>query len=204
MVRQWWIIVLIILVLEAAIYGLSGLATDDWGIQFQLAARYSARVSLLIFIALFAWVAREGLKSLFQSEQKRSIINAGVFAFAFNHLLHLLFLIITHYLLGWELFTLKTSGGILVYILVLLAPWYLQKKTHLTSASYRWIYGSFSGACLVFFVSYLGRWNKELPFISSKAYFIGSMIVIAGLFLVNMFRIWQERSVKLEVNAKNE
>ena len=188
----------LIIGLEVLIYNWSGRVTDLETVRFSLAARWSARVSLAFLFYLSAWVSISGLKKIFKKERQRDVFILLVSMIAFNHLIHFVFFYINHVVNNYDLFTLRSAGGVLGYVVLILAPFYLWNKKELTQMVYWPTMGTITLLLIISVVSYLGRWNKDLPMASPKELYMGIMAVAIALLIMNVYRIFADRNKSVE------
>lgn len=183
-----------VLAVEYALFLYASSLSSEEKYVFQFAARYSGRFSFFIFVSLFTWVATIGLNEIYRKEGAKHVFILGSSLFAFNHILHFGLLYRAHELLGWELFTMRTIGGAIGYLVLILLPLILWKKKHLTKRLYWGIVSCFVYLEIIFFVSYFGRWNKETIYKpDSKEFFIGCLMIALLLFGINSYRIIREQ-----------
>lgn len=184
--------------IEYAIFLYTATLSEEQKYVYQFASRYSGRLSFFIFTSLFTWVGIIGLKKIYQDLGQQGVFILGLFLFAFNHILHFGLLYKAHELLGWELFTMKSAGGAIGYLVLILLPIILWKKKQLTNGLYWLIVSCFAYLEIIFFVSYLGRWEKEQIYMpDSKGFFIGCLVVIAVLFVLNGYRVVREQLIEV-------
>ncbi len=184
----------LIIGLEVLVFNWSGRVAELETIHYSLAARWSARISLVMLFYLSVWVSISGLKKIFQNEKHRDEFIMMVSLVAFNHLIHFAFLYINHEVNGFNLWTLRSAGGALGYVLLTLAPIYLWRKKQLTQPVYWKTMGTLILLLVIAVVSYLGRWNKDLPMASPKELYIGIMAVAIVLLILNVYRIFADRN----------
>ncbi|RJE70679.1 hypothetical protein [Reichenbachiella sp. MSK19-1] len=185
--------VLAVVVGEMVLFWGVGQFFADKAIQYQLTARYSARVSLGLFSGLYLWVGLEGWKTIYASNQKQTVAWTVWLVLAVNHAVHFYFLAMTHHLLGWELWTGKSLGGAIGYVIILIMPLILWDKKELTRGVYAMLLFAFVYLEMIFFVSYLGRWNRDLTLASSPVVYQACALWVVLLFLLNLRRVWLDR-----------
>lgn len=88
---------------------------------FRYAARYSGRLSLIVFLYTFYLFAMAHPKSIKENQQLRNYITL----FAVLHLIHFGFLAMSVYLNAIPLETTKVIGGALAYLMIIIAPFKL-------------------------------------------------------------------------------
>ncbi len=186
-------LLLIILITEVIIFWWSGQSTDLVTARYSLAARWSARVSLLIFGGLSVWIIVSGLHKIYADKKRRQWFVLMIAAIGVNHLIHFIFLYINFEVNDMNLFTLKSAGGTLGYVIMTVSPIYLWNRVELDKFLYKTITGSFLFIHVIAILTYLGRWNKGLPLASGKEVYIGLMVMAIVLLIMNVYRIFADR-----------
>lgn len=110
------------LFMELLILGVAYFVSDDWAETFRLAARYSGRLSLLVFLLPFAFYLQYGTK-----EKETSSLFAGLRVFAILHAIHFGFLAANIIWNAIPLVPVKLVGGALAYIMILVLPFFQHK-----------------------------------------------------------------------------
>jgi hypothetical protein len=193
----------LVFVCEVVVYFWSSHVSDLVEIKYSLAARYSARITLILFEGMLIWMAIAGLKIIFGDEKRRAVFVTILFLIAFNHVIHFVFLAINFWVNDYNLFVLKSAGGAIGYLIIIGAPFYLWHKMELTKNLYWVILSLILFINIVAMVTYLGRWNKGLPMASSKEVYIGIMVGIGVILLLNVYRIVSELKVGVK-SIKND
>lgn len=111
------------LLIELLIFGLAYLLTMDWGETFRWAARYSGRLSLLVFLLPFALYLKKPSK-----ERDISALFDGLRVFAILHAIHFGFLAANVVWNSIPLVPVKLTGGALAYIMILALPFFQHKN----------------------------------------------------------------------------
>lgn len=152
--------------------------TSESNIDFwQSAARFTARISFLIFILMF--VAR--VKGLFSFRSENNLF----VAFLISHLIHLGALWYYNELLGGLEFNPRIYGGMAAYVLIIVTPVFgiIPVLTDKYLNLLRWL--TVSVLWLVMFLSYLPRvMNKAIQVGGERHEFI------IGLCIVVFLGIW--------------
>jgi hypothetical protein len=118
---------------------------------FRYAARYSGRVSLLVFLLSFYLYTISFPKPLRENIQLRNFIKL----FAILHIIHFCFLATNVYLNSIELVPIKLLGGFIAYLMIVIAPFSLYRA----SFSKQLIY--FYYVSLVMILTYVARVKGE-------------------------------------------
>ncbi|MFY0625054.1 MAG: hypothetical protein JXR07_02085 [Reichenbachiella sp.] len=188
----------IVVLLEVVIYFFSVSMSDQDAVKYSLASRYSARVTLVLLEGLLLWTAISGLKSIFSTQKGQKTFVLLLSLILLNHLIHLVFLVTNHWVNDYQLFTLRTAGGMIGYVVLILSPVYLNSQKKFSISLYWKLIGALLIVDSIAFISYIGRWNKELPLASSKEVYIGIMGCIVVILLMNVYRIFAERKIELK------
>jgi hypothetical protein len=114
---------------------------------FKYAARYSGRLSLVIFLLAFYLYAFSYPKPLKENIQLQHTIKL----FAILHVIHFVFLAINVYLNAIELVPIKLLGGCAAYLMIIVAPFKLHKLSFIKQLVY------FYYVSLVMLLTYVSR-----------------------------------------------
>src|SRR5262245_31303857 len=150
----------ILLVVVAEVFvAIVGLAAEGWSIAgLQATTRFSGRLSLLIFSAIF--LLHPQRKELLS----RSLSENYFLAFAIAHGIHLMELLSFVYLSGTELGPYRLAGGFLAYVLIFLMPWFKMRVD--AGGLSPGVFSRIGSVYLVyvwfiFFMTYVGRINND-------------------------------------------
>ncbi len=181
-VRVVWILYLG-LILELVILLVSGYQTENLTIFFQSCARYSGRVSLLLFSFAFLFYPIIRGRSEIETHQRKLVLY-----FAIVHLIHFGFLATYIYLSQSELIPVRLAGGALAYLLIIVYPIILSFKPAAKFWNNFFPLVYYYYVWLVFFLSYLPRIRQQLPDVSGnlETYYVLFVYVIL-LLLVQLF-----------------
>lgn len=118
------------------------------GETFKYSARYSGRLSLIIFLMTFyAYSTSE--KSISENVALKNLLRI----FAIVHVIHFGFLATNIYLNDIPLEISRLMGGLLAYLMIVIAPFKLDK----ISPKLQWVY--FYYVCFVMIMTYVARIN---------------------------------------------
>ncbi len=131
---------------ELAIFFLSNLTYPAIEETFRYSARYSGRLSAVIFLITF-FIYAKNTKAI----EKNSNLQKSLKLFTFLHLIHLGFLATNVHLNNIQLETPKIIGGAFAYLLIVLAPFYLYRVNKGIQIFY------FYYVSLVMILTYLAR-----------------------------------------------
>lgn len=108
---------------ELVIFLISYILDSSLEVTFRYAARYSGRLSAVTFLIVFYLFAT----SFPSPELKNKPLRNGLTLFAVLHLIHFGFLATNVYLNDIPLVPVKLAGGALAYLMIVAAPFFLQK-----------------------------------------------------------------------------
>ena len=102
---------------EALIFVFFYQMTDNWGEIFRLSARYSGRLSLIIYLICFYHFTFSFIKKKSSEKLKNSII-----VFCLLHYIHFIYLALSVYLNDLPIIPIKLTGGFIAYLMILIYP----------------------------------------------------------------------------------
>lgn len=187
----------IIILVELIIFFWSAYISDTDTMSFQLAARYSARVSFFLILTILFRTGRSGLNTIYQEEGRRGNYLQLIVLFSINHLIHFFYLSMNLWFNNLSIINGRNVIGALAYVAIVFAPFCLWRRRVMSRRLYSVIYSFLFGITAIFFVTYLGRLSKDVPQPSSKLFFIFCLITIVSLAILNVYRIWTERRLKV-------
>jgi len=133
--------------LEAIIFFIFFYFKQDLGDVFRYSARYSGRLSLIIYLYCFYKFYRAFLNS---DNLKR--VKDLVFIFGVLHVIHFGFLALSVHLNNLPIIPVKITGGALAYLMIIIYPFIIEKiKKHI----YHLIYFYYVG--IVMLMTYVAR-----------------------------------------------
>ena len=133
--------------LETIIFFIFFYYKQDLGDVFRYSARYSGRLSLIIYLYCFYKFYRAFLNS---DNLKR--VKDLVFIFGVLHVIHFGFLALSVYLNNLPIIPVKITGGALAYLMIIIYPFIIEKiKKHI----YHLIYFYYVG--IVMLMTYVAR-----------------------------------------------
>ena len=132
---------------EVVIYGFSYIIAENWGEIFRLSARYSGRLSLVVYLVAFYHFTFSFIKTKSEKKLKDSII-----VFCFLHYIHFIYLALAVYLNDIPIIPTRLTGGFIAYLMILIYPFIITKIRKLI---YHLIYFYYVG--IVMAVTILGR-----------------------------------------------
>ena len=159
------------LLFELVIFGVSYLIVDNWGETFRLSARYSGRLSLVIYLICFYHFTFSFVKRKSETKLKNSII-----VFCFLHYIHFIYLSLAVYLNDLPIIPVRLTWGFIANLMILIYPFIITKIKNLI---YHLIYFYYVG--IVMAITILGRINGTFeganPAIS---HYIGLALISLG------------------------
>ena len=108
--------------IELVIFIVSYVLSQDWGETFRLSARYSGRLSLVIYLICFYHFTFSYIKKKTEKKLKDSII-----IFCFLHYIHFIFLALAVYLNDLPIIPIRLTGGFIAYLMILIYPFIISK-----------------------------------------------------------------------------
>lgn len=111
--------------LELLIFAVAYYMSEDLSETFKYAARYSGRLSLLVFLtAIWQFIQSK------QTEEALSETRSWTAVFAILHYIHLFLLMMNVKLNTIHLIPYKLAGGALAYLMILLYPIFFERIKH--------------------------------------------------------------------------
>ena len=159
---------------EALIFVFFYQMTDNWGEIFRLSARYSGRLSLIIYLICFYHFTFSFIKKKSSEKLKNSII-----VFCLLHYIHFIFLALSVYLNDLPIIPIKLTGGFIAYLMILIYPLMINM---IKKMFYHFIYYYYVG--IVFAATYLSRIQGNFEGATPEAFhFIGLGSIVASFIL---------------------
>ena len=159
---------------EALIFIFFYQITDNWGEIFRLSARYSGRLSLIIYLICFYHFTFSFIKK--NSSEK---LNNSIIVFCFLHFIHFIFLALSVYLNDLPIIPIKLTGGFIAYLMILIYPVMINKIKKMV---YHFIYYYYVG--IVFAATYLSRIQGNFEGANPETFhFIGLGLIVASFIL---------------------
>ena len=158
--------------LETIIFFIFFYSEQDLGDVFRYSARYSGRLSLIIYLYCFYKFYRAFLNS---DNLKR--VKDLVFIFGVLHVIHFGFLALSVYLNNLPIIPVKITGGALAYLMIIIYPFIIEKiKKHI----YHLIYFYYVG--IVMLMTYVARIKGDFEGAEPEIFH-----TIAFVFLILVF-----------------
>lgn len=186
------VVFVLVILIEIGIFGYCLNIEAPSKIQWQLTARYSARISFgLLFIS-------QTLMWLKGFRYRQKLFRTFVFAFVVNHIIHLFYLMYVMYLSDWAFHWLRhLLAGTAYVVLLFWIVHYFTKGTDSTKNDwFSWILCFHSG--VIFVITYLGRYMSELMLYANRIVYLALLILsILGLFLQVLAYYNDRKNIKL-------
>jgi hypothetical protein len=149
------------------------LIMDNYGDIFRYVARYSGRLSLIIYLFCFyQYVCSfERLKNIQNTKTAVSI-------FCILHLIHFVFLVLSLYFNELPLIPFKVAGGFLAYIFIIIYPLIINK---ISKSIYHIIYFYYVG--IVMLMTYVARIKGEFIGAEPELFHYVALIILLVAFL---------------------
>lgn len=149
------------------------LMMDNYGDIFRYVARYSGRLSLIIYLFCFyQYVCSfERLKNIQNTKTAVSI-------FCILHLIHFVFLVLSLYFNELPLIPFKVAGGFLAYIFIIIYPLIINK---ISKSIYHIIYFYYVG--IVMLMTYIARIRGEFIGAEPELFHYVALILLLIAFL---------------------
>jgi len=149
------------------------LIMDNYGDIFRYVARYSGRLSLIIYLFCFyQYVCSfERLKNIQNTKTAVSI-------FCILHLIHFVFLVLSLYFNELPLIPFKIAGGFLAYIFIIIYPLIIDK---ISKSIYHIIYFYYVG--IVMLMTYVARIKGEFIGAEPELFHYVALIILLVAFL---------------------
>ena len=150
---------------------------------FRYSARYSGRLSLIIYLYCFykfyrAFLIKDNLRRV-----KDLVLIFGVL-----HVIHFGFLVLSVYLNDLPIIPVKVTGGALAYLMIIIYPFIIEK---ITNQIYHLIYFYYVG--IVMLMTYVARINGEFVGAEPEIFHKIAFIVLILVFLKFGYTFYKQR-----------
>tara|TARA_B100001175_G_scaffold43369_1_gene32593 strand:+ start:197 stop:769 length:573 start_codon:yes stop_codon:yes gene_type:complete len=172
--------------IELLIFGFSYIIAENWGEIFRLSARYSGRLSLVVYLICFYQFTFSFLKKKSEKKLKDSII-----VFCFLHYIHFIYLTLAVYLNNIPIIPARLAGGFIAYLMILIYPFIISK---IKKIIYHLIYFYYVG--IVMAVTILGRVRGDFEGAEPEFFhYLGLASVILGFIYFTSVIIRSKKSI---------
>lgn len=173
------------LALEGAIFGVSYALSADLGETFRYAARFSGRLSLLVFLFAIWQFIRSNEHDVEELVKTRAL--TGVFAVL--HYIHLFLLMMNVKINAVELIPFKLAGGALAYLMILLYPIFFERiKDKKAVHAIYFLYVGF-----VMAMTYIARIKGDFEGASPEFFHKVGLVVVLASMLYFIYRKFIQR-----------
>ncbi len=149
------------------------LMMDNYGDIFRYVARYSGRLSLIIYLFCFYQYVCS-----FQRLKNIQNTKTAVSIFCILHLIHFVFLVLSLYFNELPLIPFKVAGGFLAYIFIIIYPLIINK---ISKSIYHIIYFYYVG--IVMLMTYVARIKGEFIGAEPELFHYVALIILLVAFL---------------------
>lgn len=159
------------IITELIILGYCFMSFDTAGEVFRHAARFSGRLSFIIYIICLYLFAKSYKQANYTGLE---IVRKAVTIFCILHFIHFGFLTANIYLNDIQLIPFKLAGGFLAYALILAYPFVIGKIKPTSLLHYLYFY--YVG--LVMIITYIARIKGDFEGASPEAFHYGAIITL--------------------------
>ncbi|MEK9603372.1 MAG: hypothetical protein VW127_03000 [Flavobacteriaceae bacterium] len=145
----------------------------DIGEVFRLAARYSGRLSLGIYLLCFYLFVE-----VQQKDEPSTNIKKALGVFAVMHLIHFIYLSVSLHINQVPIVPTRLAGGFIAYLMIVLYPFLIEK---ITRKVYHLIYFYYVG--FVMMMTYISRVRGQFEGASPEIFHYVALIVLLTAFL---------------------
>lgn len=170
---------------ELVVLLISYLINPEIGETFRYAARYSGRVSAVVFLAAFYLYASSFPSPVKENTQLRNVLTL----FAVLHVIHWGFLATNVYLNDIPLEVPKLGGGALAYLMIVVAPFQLHK----VNVKLQWVY--FYYVSFVMIMTYVARIKGD--FQGAEPFWFHYAMIALFIGAAVLFGWWIRKSAKM-------
>lgn len=190
--RKLLLVIASICVVEFIVYLYAAQITHILDLRYQLAARFSARISFLMFSGLVVWIGIEGLREISIYKYSRRLLVYWMMAIGVNHLIHFYYLAMNYHLKELSLLELNSAGGAVAYILLLSVPIILIRQPVWTEMTKRMIWGVIAFIELIFTFAYIKRLFKGEELASPSYYYVIALAIVVVCVILNIYRLIED------------
>jgi hypothetical protein len=174
------------IIAELVIFLFSYAMDSSWEVTFRYSARYSGRLSAVTFLIVFYLFATSFPATILKNKPLKN----GLILFAVLHLIHFGFLATNVYLNKIPLVPVKLAGGALAYLMIVAAPFFLQKLKPKLQLVY-FYYVSF-----VIIMTYVARVKGD--FQGDKPFCLQYAMIVIFVICCILFGMWMVKQNRKE------
>ena len=165
---------------ELLIFLIFFLSVDDISETFRYSARYSGRLSLIVYLYCFYVFSREFERNKYNKTKK------VVLLFSVLHLIHFIYLAFSVWLNELPIIPYKLLGGFIAYILIIIYPLLIDK---IKKTIYHIIYFYYVG--IVMAVTYLARIKGEFVGAPTELFHYFGFTIVILIFILFGYKIFK-------------
>ena len=165
---------------ELLIFLIFFLSVDDISETFRYSARYSGRLSLIVYLYCFYVFSREFERNKYNKTKK------VVLLFSVLHLIHFIYLAFSVWLNELPIIPYKLLGGFIAYILIIIYPLLIDK---IKKTIYHIIYFYYVG--IVIAVTYLARIKGEFVGAPTELFHYFGFTIVILIFILFGYKIFK-------------
>ena len=166
---------------ELLIFLIFFLSVDDISETFRYSARYSGRLSLIVYLYCFYVFSREFERNKYNKTKK------VVLLFSVLHLIHFIYLAFSVWLNELPIIPYKLLGGFIAYVLIIIYPWLIDK---LKKTIYHIVYFYYVG--IVMAVTYLARIKGEFVGAPTELFHYFGFSIVILIFILFGYKMFKK------------
>ena len=166
---------------ELLIFLIFFLSVDDISETFRYSARYSGRLSLIVYLYCFYVFSREFERNKYNKTKK------VVLLFSVLHLIHFIYLAFSVWLNELPIIPYKLLGGFIAYILIIIYPLLIDK---IKKTIYHIVYFYYVG--IVMAVTYLARIKGEFVGAPTELFHYFGFSIVILIFILFGYKIYKK------------
>ena len=166
---------------ELLIFLIFFLSVDDISETFRYSARYSGRLSLIVYLYCFYVFSREFERNKYNKTKK------VVLLFSILHLIHFIYLAFSVWLNELPIIPYKLLGGFIAYVLIIIYPLLIDK---IKKTIYHIIYFYYVG--IVMAVTYLARIKGEFIGAPTELFHYFGFSIVILIFILFGYKIYKK------------
>jgi hypothetical protein len=165
---------------ELLIFLIFFLSINDISETFRYSARYSGRLSLIVYLYCFYVFSREFERNKYNKTKK------VVLLFSVLHLIHFIYLAFSVWLNELPIIPYKLLGGFIAYILIIIYPFLIDK---IKKTIYHIVYFYYVG--IVMAVTYLARIKGEFVGAPTELFHYFGFTIVILIFILFGYKIFK-------------
>jgi hypothetical protein len=166
---------------ELLIFLIFFLSIDDISETFRYSARYSGRLSLIVYLYCFYVFSKEFEGNKYNKTKK------VVLLFSVLHLIHFIYLAFSVWLNELPIIPYKLLGGFIAYILIIIYPFLIDK---IKKTIYHIVYFYYVG--IIMAVTYLARIKGEFVGAPTELFHYFGFSIVILIFILFGYKIYKK------------